>query len=241
MNTHPRALRPRLTPRHILLADDHPVVLLGARMSLSNGRHHGASISDAHNADQLIEHLHHRPCELLITDFSMPDSQKPDGLALISYIRRHFEALDVIVMSMFDSPALWRNLLDLGVRGLFDKQDSLTELDCALDTVCRGHIYISPSIGDRLDTPACDTHTDSALSIREVEVVRLLYQGLSGRQIAERLNRSEKTVSRHKRTAMQKLGLIHDSGLIEYGRALGLNGASRSVSAPRRRAKEWAV
>ena len=209
-------------------------------MSLSNGRHRSAFISDAHNADQLIEHLQHRPCELLITDFSMPDSQKPDGLALISYVRRHFDAVDVIVMSVFDSPVLWRNLLDLGVRGLFDKHDSLTELDCALDTVCRGHIYISPGIGNKLGTPTCDMHADCALSIREVEVVRLLYQGLSGRQIAERLNRSEKTVSRHKRTAMQKLGLVHDSGLIEYGRALGLSGASRSVSAPRRLAKDWA-
>ncbi|SER54507.1 two component transcriptional regulator, LuxR family [Pseudomonas sp. NFACC02] len=192
-------------------------------MLLSTGRYHDAVLSDAHNADQVIEHLHHRPCELLITDFSMPDSHRPDGLALISYIRRHFNALDIIVMSMLDSPVLLRNLLDLGVRGLFDKHDPLTELDCALDTVSRGHIYMSPSIGNKLDTLARDTPTDAALSLREVEVVRLLSQGLSGRQIAERLNRSEKTVSRHKRTAMQKLGLVHDSGLIEYGRALGLN------------------
>jgi two-component system capsular synthesis response regulator RcsB len=192
-------------------------------MLLSTGQYHDAVISDAHNADQVIEHLHHRPCELLITDFSMPDSHRPDGLALISYIRRHFNALHIIVMSMLDSPVLLRNLLDMGVRGLFDKHDPLTELDCALDTVSRGHIYMSPSIGNKLDTLARDTPTDAALSLREVEVVRLLSQGLSGRQIAERLNRSEKTVSRHKRTAMQKLGLVHDSGLIEYGRALGLN------------------
>ncbi|MNF06731.1 Transcriptional regulatory protein RcsB [compost metagenome] len=55
-----------------------------------------------------------------------------------------------------------------------------------------------------------------------MEVVRLFVQGLSGRQIAAQLNRSEKTISRQKRTAMDKLGLGHDGGLVEFARVSGL-------------------
>ncbi|MNY46619.1 Transcriptional regulatory protein RcsB [compost metagenome] len=61
-----------------------------------------------------------------------------------------------------------------------------------------------------------------SLSQRELEVVRLFVQGLSGRQIAAQLNRSEKTISRQKRTAMDKLGLGHDGGLVEFARVSGL-------------------
>jgi len=63
-----------------------------------------------------------------------------------------------------------------------------------------------------------------SLSEREMEVVRLFVQGLSGRQIAAQLNRSEKTISRQKRTAMDKLGLVHDSALVEFARLSGLKG-----------------
>ncbi|MNE91604.1 Transcriptional regulatory protein RcsB [compost metagenome] len=63
-----------------------------------------------------------------------------------------------------------------------------------------------------------------SLSERELEVVRLFVQGLSGRQIAAQLNRSEKTISRQKRTAMDKLGLEHDGGLMEFARVSGLKG-----------------
>lgn len=104
----------------------------------------------------------------------------------------------------------------------------MSELKQAVHTVTRGRRYLCPTFSNILQIqvlPTCGTDTPSvSLSEREREVVRLFVQGLSGRQIAAQLNRSEKTISRQKRTAMDKLGLGHDGGLVEFARVSGLKG-----------------
>jgi two-component system capsular synthesis response regulator RcsB len=210
--------------QRIILADDHPVVLLGAQMALADNT--CAIVAQAHNADELIAHLERTPCDLLVSDYSMPYGCFPDGLALMGYLRRHHGHIPLIVMTMLNNPSLLRALLRHGARGLFDKRCPLIELKQAVHTVARGRSYLSPSFADLLRAPA-PSHSNTAdsqasLSERELEVVRLFVQGLSGRQIAAQLNRSEKTISRQKRTAMDKLGLDHDGGLVEFARVSGL-------------------
>ncbi|WP_248797047.1 response regulator [Pseudomonas sp. MWU13-2105] len=209
--------------RHILLADDHPVVLQGARMAITFAeRNTDLSLHEAHTSDALIEHLQRQPCDLLITDFSMPNGRFPDGITLIRYIRRHFPRLKVLVMTMINSPALLRAILDQGVAGLFDKHRPLHELRVAVERVSADREYLSPSFALLLKIHATSDLLDSPLSQRELEVLRLFGQACSGREIAERLNRSEKTISRQKRTAMEKLGLRHNGELVEYVRRAGL-------------------
>lgn len=213
--------------QRIILADDHPVVLMGARMALTLPANSPFSVvAEAHNADELIQRLERSPCDILVCDYSMPYGRFPDGLALMSYIKRHFSHVQLIVMTMLRNPTLLQALLNNGVRGLFDKHSALSELKQALHTVTRGRPYLSPSFASLLDAQALFHATNdepkASLSQRELEVVRLFVQGLSGRQIAAQLNRSEKTISRQKRTAMDKLGLGHDSGLVEFARVNGL-------------------
>ena len=69
--------------QRIILADDHPVVLLGAQMALADNT--CAIVAQAHNADELIAHLERTPCDLLVSDYSMPYGCFPDGLALMGY------------------------------------------------------------------------------------------------------------------------------------------------------------
>jgi two-component system capsular synthesis response regulator RcsB len=211
------------TALRIILADDHPVVLLGAETALGNTF---SIVARAHDADELIDHLHRTPCDLLISDYSMPYGRLPDGLALMGYLKRHFGQIPLIVMTMLRNPSLLQALLNSGVRGLFDKRSPFSELKQAAYTVARGRRYLCPAFGRILDTRALpSSHTAEplvSLSERELEVVRLFVQGLSGRQIAAQLNRSEKTISRQKRTAMDKLGLGHDGGLVEFARVSGL-------------------
>ena len=207
----------------IILADDHPVVLLGVEMALGNTF---SIVARAHDADELIAHLHCTPCDLLISDYSMPYGRLPDGLALTGYLKRHFGQIPLIVMTMLRNPSLLQALLNAGVRGLFDKRSPLSELKQAVYTVARGRRYLCPAFGRILDAQALPSSGIAeplvSLSQRELEVVRLFVQGLSGRQIAAQLNRSEKTISRQKRTAMDKLGLGHDGGLVEFARVSGL-------------------
>ncbi|VVP83636.1 Transcriptional regulatory protein RcsB [Pseudomonas fluorescens] len=207
----------------IILADDHPVVLLGAEMAL--GRTYSV-VAQANAPDELIYHMKHTPCDLLISDYSMPYGSFPDGLALIGYLQRHFGHIPLIVMTMMRNPSLLQALLNTGVRGLFDKRSPMSELKRAVQTVAKQRQYLCPAFSSILRTQALSPRgVDTPpvnLSERELEVVRLFVQGLSGREIAAQLNRSEKTISRQKRTAMDKLGLGHDGGLVEFARVNGL-------------------
>jgi two-component system capsular synthesis response regulator RcsB len=209
----------------IILADDHPVVLTGLEMVLSHIPTFSI-VGKAHNADELIKQLQGTPCDLVISDYSMPYADFPDGLALMGYLKRHFAHIPLIVMTMLRNPSLLQALLNIGVDGLFDKRSPLEELKRAIHRVLKGRNYLCPSFADILQAQAspCAEATAplASLSGRELEVVRLFVQGLSGRQIAAQLNRSEKTISRQKRTAMDKLGLGHDGGLVEFARVSGL-------------------
>ncbi|KPA97218.1 response regulator [Pseudomonas asplenii] len=209
--------------RHILLADDHPVVLQGARMAITvANRDADLTLHEALSTDALVTHLQRHPCDLLLTDLSMPNGRFPDGITLIGYIRRHYPTLKVLVMTMLSSPALLRELLDQGVTGLFDKNQPLHELSNAVAQVGADRRYLSPSFALMLKMHGTSDLLDAPLSQRELEVLRLFGQSCNGRQIAERLNRSEKTISRQKRSAMEKLGLRHDSELVDYMRRAGL-------------------
>lgn len=215
--------------QRIILADDHPVVLMGARMALTLPTPSPFSVvAEAQDADELIQLLQRSPCDILVCDYSMPYGRFPDGLALMSYLTRHFSHVRLIVMTMLRNPTLLQALLNNGVCGLFDKHSALIELNQALHTVTRGRRFLSPSFARILDEQNLQRQADDSprvvLSERELEVVRLFVQGLSGRQIAAQLNRSEKTISRQKRTAMDKLGLGHDSGLVEFARLNGVSG-----------------
>jgi two-component system capsular synthesis response regulator RcsB len=214
-------------PLRIILADDHPVVLTGIEMTLRQPPDSAFTIvALAHNADELIAHLEQTPCDLLISDYSMPYGRFPDGLALMGYLQRHFDHIPLIVMTMLRNPSLLQALLNTGVNGLFDKRSPMDQLKRAVDRVIRGRRHLCPTFAGILEAqtlPATGTDAPSvSLSERELEVVRLFVQGLSGRQIAAQLNRSEKTISRQKRTAMDKLGLVHDGGLMEFAQLNGL-------------------
>ena len=214
-------------PLRIILADDHPVVLTGVKMTLCPQSGSAFTIvAQAHNTDELITHLQNTPCDLLISDYSMPDGRFPDGLALMGYLQRHFSHIPLMVMTVLRNPSLLQALLNIGVRGLFDKRSPMAELKWAVQTVIKGRRHLCPTFAEILqvrNSPSSPTDMSAIkLSERELEVVRLFVQGLSGRQIAAQLNRSEKTISRQKRTAMDKLGLSHDGGLVEFARVSGL-------------------
>lgn len=219
---HPTHVRLR-----IILADDHPVVLGGAKIALCSPPDSVFSVvALAHNADELINHLEHTPCDLVISDYAMPYGRFPDGMALMGYLKRHFARIPLVVMTTMRNPSLLQALLNAGVKGLFDKRSPMKELKRAAQRVTSGRSYLCPAFASVLQAQTLvesESGTSAvSLSDRELEVVRLFVQGMSGRQIAALLNRSEKTISRQKRTAMDKLGLDHDGGLVEFARVSGL-------------------
>jgi two-component system capsular synthesis response regulator RcsB len=205
-----------------IIADDHPVVLMGARAALeSTGDIEVAG--EAANGDQLIDLLATRPCDVLVTDFSMPGGRHGDGLSLIDLVRRRYPRLPIVVLTMVNNAAVLQTMRSRGAIGLCDKRAPLREVAVAVRHAAAGRAYMSDTIRHQFEVAGLQTTAAAVrLSAREIEVVRMYVSGMSISQIAERLSRSVKTVSRQKRDAMRKLGIDHDSRLSEYARERGI-------------------
>jgi two-component system capsular synthesis response regulator RcsB len=207
----------------VVVADDHPIIVAGVRMLLED-RSEIEVVADADSPDKLLEVLADTPCDLLITDFSMPGGVAADGLGLLQRVRRLHPELQIIVLTMVANAGLHGSILESGVRGLIDKASGMAEILLAVQAVSQGRDYVSSSFRQGLLQSNFDSGAAEAarLSPREVEVIRLFASGLTVTAIAERVARSVKTVSRQKADAMVKLGLKSDLEIYVYAREHGL-------------------
>lgn len=212
----------------IIISDDHPLVLMGLKALLQCQGEGLVVVGEARSTTELFSVLASQPCDLLITDFSMPDGQgADDGLGLLGSLRERFPMTPILVVTMVTNPALVRGMLALGVSGVLDKSSMVNELILAIRALRAGRTYLGEATRRRLKLaspgPGADTLTgggdSEALSVREAEVLRLLAQGQTVTEIAHKSGRSVKTVSQQKRYAMRKLGLQSDSQLYQYARS----------------------
>lgn len=209
----------------IILADDHPIFLIGLRAVLERDESLEI-VGEASSPSALTELLQHCACDVLVTDFMMPVEQQNDGLRLIEHLRRHHPDLPVVVVTMLNNAGLFRSILDLGVMGLLSKASLADELPSAINHARRHKPYVAQAI-KRLLSLAGEVGPDrlqsqDQLSPRELEVIRLLSAGLTVGEIAAQLNRSKQTVSTQKVNAMRKLGLSSDAALFIYVQEHGL-------------------
>lgn len=203
----------------ILLADDHPVVLMGARAMLATTGI-GEIAGEARSPDEVFAVLDIITCDVLVTDLSMPNGDLPDGTPYIQLLRQRHPLLPIVVMTMIGNVGMLDHLSKLGVLGLVEKGADLTTLPQAVMSAVARRAYISPTLKQQIDAHRQLTprRNRQALSPRESEVIRLLTSGMNVSQIAEKLDRSLKTVSRQKMNAMLKLGVTNYSELHAYVR-----------------------
>jgi len=209
----------------VIIADDHPVVLIGARAVIASSGI-GEVVAEAANARELLEALATQPCDVLVTDLSMPDESGVDGFPMINQIRRLYPDLPIVLLSSARNLAILRCAAAAGVLGILDKGGSLEDLPVAVQTVCRGLPFVSRSherrVAESGDAPRQQIGIHD-LSPRETEVLRLLATGLTVSEVAMRLNRQLSTVSRQKRDAMRKLGVRADGELFAFLRSSGFS------------------
>lgn len=210
----------------VVLADDHPFVLLGIRATFLMDENLTV-VGEAASAAALLALLEVTPCDVLVTDFAMPEvgHQAEDGLRLIKRLKRDWPNVRIVVLTSMSNVAILRSILSAGALSLLNKVESMDELAAAVRAAGVGRSYLSTSIisalavaGAEYDTLADGPH----LSLREVEVLRLFAGGLSITEIAGVLGRDVRTVSRQKRDAMNKLGVHNDPGLFAFASAHGL-------------------
>ncbi len=210
---------PSLQKLRIVIADDHPLILMGIRELLSQDLNLLVEAT-ANTPSELVQLLEKSPPDVVITDYSMPgDDQYNDGIRLITYLRRHFPDVKLVVLTMISNPMIISSLYDAGVQAVVLKQDDLSEVLIALKQL-RQRVNYYPQ-GFRQD--ALKTRLESSiqerlasLSPREFEVVRLFVCGASISDIAVQLNRSIKTISTQKTAAMRKLDVHSSQDLIAF-------------------------
>lgn len=213
---------PQLVTLRIILADDHPIFRSGVRALLENNAN-AKVVLDVGSPAELMDVLDKHPCDLLLTDFSMPGGQVADGLHMLGMIRRRWPSLPIIVLTMVNNGGVLNAVLAAGVRALVSKTDALTELTLAVQAVSHGRSFLSSSISRVLESKGvAGDHEQRPLSKRETEVLRLFASGFTVSEIAAQLNRSIKTISRQKMDAMSKLGLKSDLDVYAYAREHGI-------------------
>ncbi|MCL1633116.1 response regulator transcription factor [Luteimonas sp. SX5] len=207
----------------IYVADDHSVVVAGVRAILQRAHPPMKVVATADSGEALLGLLEGGRCDVLVTDFAMPQRQGrgQDGLRMLQSLRRDYPQLRIVVLTVIDNPSILRAMLELGVHGLVGKISAMEDLAHAIAAVNAGRGYVSADLQAKLDTDA-DMPTLAGLSAREAEVVRLFADGMSVSEIAQRLHRSVKTISHQKTDAMRKLGIENHSQLYAYARDHGL-------------------
>jgi Response regulator containing a CheY-like receiver domain and an HTH DNA-binding domain len=206
----------------VIIADDHPVVRIGLRMLIVlSGT--CVVVGEAEGPDSLLNLLSTTPCDLLITDLSMPGDLQSDGLKMLGMVRRRYPSVRIILVTMFANVATLRSALTEGVMAIVSKGASAKELPMAIRSVGEGRRFVSELLRTAL-APAGIGHasTKPSLSAKEHEVVRMLASGMTVSEIAGYFNRSVSTISKQKNMAMHRLGISTDVDLFAYARDSGM-------------------
>lgn len=203
---------------NVVIADDHPIVLLGLLELIErDGRFH--VVGQAVGSEGLVQLLEKQKVDLIVTDFSMPaKSPYGDGLKLVEYLKRHYPSVRILVLTMISSPLILTRLHELGVAGIIQKRHLHNEIEVALNAIIQGMEYqnadaTAKSLTDNLLTL---NERFATLSPKEHEILRLFVSGQSVTDIARGQNRSSKTISAQKISAMRKLEVTSDQDLITY-------------------------
>jgi DNA-binding NarL/FixJ family response regulator len=206
---------------HILIADDHGIVRAGLRMLLD--RQDGMNvIAEAGDGVEAVEQALARRPDIAILDVSMP---RMTGLQAARHIRDQSPDTHVLLLSMYDDERYLLEALKAGASGYVLKRAADTDLVDAVRAVARGHSFISPHAeGTLVKRMLDDAEGDPTekLTPREREVVKLIAEAYTNKEIAAILNLAEKTVESHRANVLAKLGMRDRVELVRYAIRRGL-------------------
>jgi DNA-binding NarL/FixJ family response regulator len=202
-----------MTPVRIVLADDHALVRAGISRALAEMPGYEI-IAEASDGPSVEAALARSQPDLLLIDVAMPEFEP---LAAIKAIRDDYPQMRILVISAHDDSVYVRGLLAAGVDGYHLKDQSLSELQLAVERVMGGQRWVTGRLLDRLATvsDAPSTSTD-ALSSRRRDIVSLLLAGSDNQTIAHRMGLSVKTVEKHLTAIYRQLGVQSRLGLVSY-------------------------
>lgn len=208
----------------VLLADDHKIFRDGLR-PLLEAHPDFAMAGEADNGFDALELCRTLQPELAVLDISMPGL---NGIEVTRRLRQEAPGVRVIILSMHSDRRFVLEALKAGARGYVLKDAGFDELLTAAQSVCRGRIFLGTAVNEQVIRDyigVAEVETGSAFAVlsgREREVLQLLAEGHSTKEIAARLNLSGKTVESHRKAVMDKLNLRSIAELTKYAIREGL-------------------
>lgn len=207
----------------VLLADDHTLVRAGIRSLLENidGVEVVAESGDGREALELI--VRHRP-DLALLDIGMPGL---NGIEIARQVRRTAPRTRVVVLSMYDDKTHVTQAMRAGVVGYLLKGAAVAELPMAIKVVMAGETYLTPKIsahvvGGFLDEAARGIEPIESLTPRQREILQLIAEGQSTKEIAAILGVSVKTIETHRARLTERLDIHDVAGLVRFAIRSGL-------------------
>jgi len=203
----------------VLIADDHAIVRAGLRALLIEDTAFEL-VGEAAGGYEAIELVKKTRPDVLMLDLSMPDL---DGISVTRMIKPQFPDLKILILTLHEDEALLKEAIKAGAAGYILKRAAEAELISAIRVILRGDLYIDPAmvrglLEDSRDPQINQKNPIESLTPRETEILKLIVEGYTNRQIGQELNISIRTVEGHRANISDKLGLHSRVELVRYAR-----------------------
>lgn len=211
-----------MTPIRTLIADDHALVRAGIRALVEKIKHITV-VGEAGKGDEAITLIDELSPDLVLLDITMPNGS---GFEVLQHVAKKSLGTRVIVLTVHEAGEYAIRALREGAAGFLPKSAASTELEQAIQAVMKGEVYVSPETSRKtvLEYGKGVTKREllATLSPRQREVLRLIAEGKTTKQIAQLLEISVKTVETHRSQLMERLGIHDVAGLVRYAIIVGL-------------------
>ncbi|MGV1098362.1 response regulator [Thiovibrio sp. JS02] len=208
----------------IVLADDHALIRHGIKKMIEENPLLKV-VGEAADGLELIGLLRSTPADLVILDISMPNLR---GIEAIREVRKICPQAKVLMLTMHKSEQYLCASIGSGADGYLLKEDSDTELLPAIAKIRQGEFYISPNLSKEFSEDviaSCRGRAEEGgevLTPREKQILQMVAEGVTSKDIADKLNISKRTVEHHRANMMKKLSIKRAADLIKYAIAKGL-------------------
>lgn len=211
-----------MKPVRVLLADDHRLVRAGIR-SILEGVAGLEVVGEATDGPEALRLAREHIPDVVLLDIALPGMS---GLEAAAHLIQERPELRVVILSMHASEEYVAQALRTGACGYLVKDSTVAELEIAIAAVMRGETYLSPAVSKQVVSAYVrgvrDSDPPDVLTSRQREVLRLIAEGRSTRDIAQDLGVSVKTVETHRAHLMQRLDIRDVAGLVRYAIRTGL-------------------
>jgi DNA-binding NarL/FixJ family response regulator len=212
---------------NLLLVDDHQLFLDG--MSFIFSQQENITISGtANNGRKALEMIENESFDLVMMDINMPEL---NGFEATKMIKSKFPKVKILIVSMLNDYASISKLLKAGADGYVMKNTGKDELLIAIETIMKGEVYVGEEVKKGLflymttkkaNEPKLNVFGVVELTNREKEILKLISEGMTNNEMADKLFLSPKTIDTHRTNLLQKLGLKNTAALIKYAVENGL-------------------